>query len=223
MISRRRFLKTGGALGLVSLGGACRPDGQVDPAAVPTAAATRESGGVLVNDIHSQLNPTEVRRIVNVNSAEELRSAVAGAAAEATPVSLAGGRHAMGGQQFGTDMVLIDTAPMNHVVAFDADKGLIEVEAGIRWPELVEYLLQVQAGRHPAWGIIQKQTGADRLSVGGALSANAHGRGLTYKPIIENVESFVLIDSNGQAIRCSRSENHKLFCLGFGPGSFPNA
>ena len=215
MISRRRFLRTGGAVALVSIGGACRPE-EVEPTAASAAEVTAQSGGVVVNDIHSRLNSTEVRRVVNADSVDALRDAIGRAAAEATPVSLAGGRHAMGGQQFGTDMVLIDTATMNHVVAFDTENGLIEVEAGIRWPELIDHLLQAQTGRRAAWGIIQKQTGADRLSIGGALSANAHGRGLTYKPIIQNVESFVLIDANGDSIRCSRDENRELFGLAIG-------
>ena len=177
MISRRRFLKAGGAVALASLSGACRPS-RIDSASTP---------GVVVNDIHSQLNATTVRRLITADSVTALREAVGAAAAEGVPVSLAGGRHAMGGQQFGTDMALIDTAKMNRVVAFDADNGLIEVEAGIRWPGLIDYLVQAQKGSAHAWGIVQKQTGADRLSIGGALSANAHGRGLTYKPIIQDV------------------------------------
>ncbi len=40
-----------------------------------------------------------------------------------------------GGQQFGTDTVLIDTRPMNRVLNFDHASGLVEVEAGIQWPE----------------------------------------------------------------------------------------
>ena len=204
MISRRRFLKAGSAVALASLGGACRLSRQAVP------------GGVIVNDVHSQLNATEVRRVVNADSVAALRDAVGCAAAENVPVSIAGGRHAMGGQQFGTDMVLIDTSDMSRVVMFDTENGLVEVEAGIRWPELIDYLLQAQSGRQHSWGIVQKQTGADRLSVGGALAANAHGRGLTYKPIVQDVESFVLIDAKGDAIRCSRDENPELFGLAIG-------
>ena len=51
--------------------------------------------------------------------------------------------------------------------------------------------------QHPHWGIVQKQTGADRLSLGGALACNAHGRGLNLKPIVDQVESFDLLDATG--------------------------
>ena len=63
---------------------------------------------------------------------------------------------------------------------------------------------------------MQKQTGADRLSIGGALAANGHGRGLTYKPIVQDVESFELVDASGAVRHCSRTENPKLFSLAIG-------
>ena len=40
-----------------------------------------------------------------------------------------------------------------------------------------------------------EKDGADRLSIGGALSANAHGRSLTLQPMVGDVESFELIDA----------------------------
>ena len=61
------------------------------------------------------------------------------------------------------------------------------------------------------WGIVQKQTGADRLSLGGALACNAHGRGLALKPIVDQVRWFDLVDASGTVRRCSRTENAELF------------
>ena len=71
------------------------------------------------------------------------------------------------------------------VLNLDAEQGIVEVEAGIEWPQLLDYLLKAQSGRDRQWGIVQKQTGADRLSIGGALASNVHGRGLKFKPIID--------------------------------------
>jgi FAD/FMN-containing dehydrogenase len=70
--------------------------------------------------------------------------------------------------------------------------------------------------QEPHWGIAQKQTGADALTLGGALSANAHGRGLTMPPIVHDVESFTLIDARGASVLCSRSDNAELFSLAIG-------
>jgi FAD/FMN-containing dehydrogenase len=61
-----------------------------------------------------------------------------------------------------------------------------------------------------------KQTGADRLCLGGALGANAHGRGLTFKPMIADVESFRLVDASGDVKVCSRTQNSELFRLAIG-------
>lgn len=101
-------------------------------------------------------------------------------------------------------------------LAFDAERGVVDVEAGIEWPELLAHLDAAQKGQPLQWGIVQKQTGADRLSLGGALSSNVHGRGLAFKPIVDNVESFTLLDAAGAVRHCSRDENPELFRLAIG-------
>ncbi len=166
MLGRRRFLKlvVRGSAGMALLPFAC-------------ARFPETRSDVLVNDIHSQLNLTQVHRVSRIDSIAALRTAMRQARNEGKAISIAGGRHSMGGQQFGTDTVLIDTRPMNRVLNFDHASGLVEVEAGIQWPELVSTLVKKQRGRIKQWGIVQKQTGADRLSIGGALSANIHGKG----------------------------------------------
>jgi FAD/FMN-containing dehydrogenase len=169
--------------------------------------------GNVVNDIHSQLNATPVHRLVRPSSVRAIQDAVRAARAEGRAVSIAGGRHAMGGQQFGVDTVLIDMSAMNRVLSFDHKSGEIEVEAGIEWPELVAHTMAAQDGAPFQWGIAQKQTGADRLSIGGALSANVHGRGLTRKPFIDDVVRFTLVDADGDVLTCSREENADLFRL----------
>lgn len=172
--------------------------------------------GQLVNDLHSQLNPTTVERIAPVDSLESIQAAIAAAQREGKSLSIAGGRHAMGAQQFGTDTVLLDTVPMNRVLGFDAEAGLITVEAGIYWPELIAACRQAGADHAQKWAIAQKQTGGDRMSIGGALAANVHGRGFNMRPIITDVESFVLVDADGHVRNCNRNENADLFRLVIG-------
>ena len=119
----------------------------------------------------------------------------------------------MGGQQFGTDTVLIDIRKLKQVLHLDRERGIFEVESGIQWPELIDQYLAMQKGDRRQWGIAQKQTGADRLTMAGTMSANAHGRGLKMRPFVSNVESFVLVDATGTAHTCSRAENPDLFRL----------
>jgi FAD/FMN-containing dehydrogenase len=119
----------------------------------------------------------------------------------------------MGGQEFGTDTVLIDVRKLNRIVDLHHKNGILEVEAGIEWPELIDGYLALQNVGSQVWGICQKQTGADRLTVSGTIGANAHGRGLKMKPFVSDVESFVLVDAMGTARTCSRTENAELFRL----------
>ena len=186
-----------------------------------TQPAPEEPGpvGVVVNDVHSQLNPTVVDRVTVIRSTADARNAILDAGAAGKPVCTSGGRHAMGGQQFAHGAVLLDTRSYRGVRHFDRERGLIEVESGIQWPELIAWLVDQQAVADHQWGIRQKQTGADRLSIGGAVAANAHGRGLTLRPFVNDVESLTLIGADGTRRTCSRSENVELFrlvCGGYG-------
>ena len=84
-MKRREFLKSAGILALSVYG--CAP------------ALTRRTE-LYVNDVHSQLNRTRVGEIVRPESLAELRDLVRRAGREGHAISVAGGRHAMGGQQF---------------------------------------------------------------------------------------------------------------------------
>jgi FAD/FMN-containing dehydrogenase len=177
---------------------------------------TSNSGGHLVNDVHSALNPTRVARIVEPSNLEEIVTLVRAAAVQKVAVSVCGGRHAMGGQQFGTDTWLVDLRKHAAVGMFDEARGLLTVDAGAQWPEIIAGCHARHRPGSPAWGIRQKQTGADRLSIGGALSANIHGRGLRLPPFVADVESFTLVDANGDTRQCSRAANTDLFKLAIG-------
>jgi FAD/FMN-containing dehydrogenase len=202
MVSRREFLESVARLGAAAA---------ILPGCAPRIASSIDSGSVTVNDVHSQLNPTEVRNIVTPESADAVSEIVREAGAQRRSISIAAGRHAMGGQQFATASTLIDMNGLNRVIEFDRVNGEIELEAGIQWPELYRYLIDNQVGDARPWAFVQKQTGADKLSIGGALAANAHGRGLAYPPFVSNVAAFTLIGPDGVARRCSRAENPELF------------
>lgn len=174
------------------------------------------SDPLVLNDSHSALNPTRVARIITPQRVDDVVAAVRGATAEGRGVSISGSRHAMGGQQFGTDAVHLDMRGMTQIIDLDADRGIVDVEAGIEWWELMDGLLERQVGRANAWGIRQKQTGSDHLSLGGALASNVHGRGLTQRPIVADVESFTLVDSSGDVRNVSRSSEPARFGLVIG-------
>ncbi|MGH8641280.1 MAG: FAD-binding oxidoreductase [Burkholderiales bacterium] len=184
---------------------------------LPQAGALAQPArGVVVNDIHSQLNATRVHRIVEPDTLDSVRAALRAAQREQRAICIAGSRHAMGSQAFATDGVLLDIRKLNRVLALDAGRGLIEVESGMQWPQLLEHLTAAQRGGGKTWAFSQKQTGADRLTMGGCVSANVHGRGLTLPPFVGDIESFKLLNAGGELVNCSRSENPELFRLVIG-------
>ena len=202
MRNRRDFLRLAAA-------------GAIWPAARAWGQKAKKPEGILVNDVHGQLSGTWVNRIVQPETVDGVRHALKLAASDKRALCIAGGRHSMGSQAFATDGVLVDTRKLTKVLSFDSERGLIEVEAGIEWPELLQALNYAQPGERK-WGFNQKQTGADRLTLGGSLAANAHGRGLTLPPIIGDVEAIKLLDARGRLLTCSRSENAELFSLAIG-------
>jgi len=205
MQSRRDFLKQSARLGAALAWPCAAPSWAKEP-----------SAGIEVNDVQSQLNATTVARIVRPTSLDAVQAILAEAGREGQVVSVAGGRHAMGGQQFGRDTVLLDMTRCTKVLNFDRDRGLIEIEAGIQWPELIAYLHREQANAGAPWAIREKQTGVDRVTLAGSLSSNIHGRGLKFPPIVGDVESFVLVGADGKTRSCSRRENAELFALAIG-------
>jgi FAD/FMN-containing dehydrogenase len=198
MLTRREFIRTAALFALA-----------------PRILAEPERE-IWVNDVHSQLNRTRVRELLTPRTRDELAEILRSASRRGLPISVSGCRHSMGGQQFATDSICLDTRSLERVISFDQEHGLIKAEAGIQWPKLIRTYLDAQAASAKQWGIAQKQTGADTFTLGGSLSSNVHGRGLAMKPLISNVESFSLINADGKLVRCSRDENNELFRLAIG-------
>src|SRR6266568_2493965 len=198
MLTRREFIRTAALFALA-----------------PRILAEHERE-IWVNDVHSQLNRTRVRELLTPRTRDELAQIVRSASRKAVPISVSCCRHSMGGQQFATDSICIDTRSLDRVISFDQERGLVEAEAGIQWSKLIRAYLEAESGKQKQWGIAQKQTGADTFTLGGSLSSNVHGRGLAMKPLISNIESFTLINADGKPIRCSRDENTELFRLAIG-------
>src|SRR5437879_10275255 len=91
MVSRRKFL---GFSGLAAAWPGTAFAQQAKPKPKPE--------GVLVNDVHAQLNSTRVFRIVEPTSIDAVRGAMKLARTEKRALCIAGGRHAMGTQEFAT-------------------------------------------------------------------------------------------------------------------------
>lgn len=184
-------------------------------AAATPCSAPRSAATLLLNDVHSGLNRTAVAGLLQPRSLDQACAAVRDCARLGRSTIAMGARHAMGGQQFLSGGWLLDSSGLDRIVEFDAERGLVTVEAGVQWPALLDWL-----ARHPdnarGWTIRQKQTGADGFSLGGAFASNIHGRGLAFAPFVEDVESIVLIDHRGEARIADRERDAEWFALAAG-------
>ncbi len=172
-----------------------------------------------LNDVHSQLNPCKVASIHRPGCVADLVNAIRQARATGQAISVAGGRHAMGGQQFAVGSTHFDMCAMNRVLGADPLNGLLHIEAGATWPAIIAATHEMRSADGGTWGIRQKQTGVDEVTLGGSISANAHGRGLLMRPLGDDIEDLTLMNADGETLVCSRTRNAELFSLvigGFG-------
>jgi FAD/FMN-containing dehydrogenase len=169
-----------------------------------------------LNDVHSQLNPTTVAEVRRPQTRAELAEIIRECRQRGLQISVAGGRHAMGGQQFASASLHLDMTALDRVLDADPARGLVHLEAGADWPKIIAASHRLEASSDVLWGIRQKQTGVDAVTLGGSISANAHGRGLLMQPLGGDIENLTLINADGEIVLCSRTENPELFALVIG-------
>ena len=164
-------------------------------------------------DDASRLNQTEVTEVwkmpVDVEDPEgQLAGLLAKAREKGLRVSIAGARHSMGGHTMYPGGMVVDMLPWNKMT-WDEGKGLLWVQAGAVWSEVIAYLDPL--GK--SVGVMQSN---DSFSLGGSVSVNCHGWQFGKPPIASTVESFRLMKADGEVVRCSRTENAELFSLALG-------
>jgi FAD/FMN-containing dehydrogenase len=161
---------------------------------------------VFVDDI-TQLNKTAVDRVFYVKTADDLKDIIAMANAHGKQVSIRGQSHTMGGQTIASDGYVIDMKYFNNV-SYNPVAQTVRAEPGATWGQLIKYLNDF--GMSPL--IMQSYCS---FSVGGTIAVNAHGITSDYG-MYESVISLDVIDSTGQRLTCSRTQNRELFSLVIG-------
>ncbi len=179
-----------------------------------TAAASPAkppAAGILVTDAHARLCSARVAEIAQPRTAIDLARLVATARRRGLRVAVAGSRHSMGGQQMLDGGLLVDATALDRELGLDRERGFVTAGAGMTWPKLMRGLATLQDDAPDGWAIRQKQTGADELTLGGAVGSNIHGRGLTMRPLIGDIEALTVVSASGAIVRCSRHERPELF------------
>lgn len=167
----------------------------------------------LVNDVHSRLNPTRVASVQRPGTTEELARIVKQAALAGRGLTVAGGRHAMGGQAFREGGLLVDARGLDRILDVDQERQIVRAQAGVDWRTLIDEL----GRRAPELAIVQKPTGADDMTLGGSVASNVHGRGLSLGPLVDQLAALELLDADGVLHRCSaEDERFRLAVGGYG-------
>jgi decaprenylphospho-beta-D-ribofuranose 2-oxidase len=163
---------------------------------------------LLVTDV-ARLLPTTVMRIDRVRRLEQLQSILREANAKGWKVSIAGSRHSQGGHTYYDGAVVLDMKDFDAVLNLDQKNKTITVEAGANWDDIQRHI--------NAYGLAVKVMQSSYVfTVGGTMSANAHGRDLDQTSFVETVKSFHLMLPDGRIVNVSRTEHPELFKLVIG-------
>jgi FAD/FMN-containing dehydrogenase len=171
------------------------------PAGHTYPPGTTQRGGT-VNDA-SCLNRTGVYGVVRPRSAEDVREALTFAGEHELTVSVAGTHHAMGGQAMRSGGLMLDMRAMDSVHV-DPQQRTVTVGAGARWREVLEAV-------HPHGLSVATMPGIDVLSIGGTISANAHGLDFRRGSLSSSIRSLRLMTADGTVHDIGPERNPQLF------------
>src|SRR5579872_1433220 len=158
--------------------------------------------GGTINDV-TGINRTPVYGIVQIKSEDDLRNALLFARQQKLPVSIAGAKHSMGGQEFATDALVLDMRGFNQM-SVDTTNKILTVQSGAIWHNIQDYL-------NPYKLSIEAMQSIDVPTVGGTIAVNAHGMDHRIGGIASTILSLRLMLADGSIQTLSREENSELF------------
>ena len=138
-----------------------------------------------------------------------IREALEEARRRNLPVCLMGTTHNLGGHAFSNGAVAIDLKRFDRVLSLDVPGKRITVQSGITWEKIQD---TVNSSRLA----VKAMQSDNNFTVGGSLSANAHGRDLEFSTVIQSVLGFRIMLADGSVVHSSRTENAELFRLAIG-------
>ena len=168
----------------------------------------RRSDPLLATDV-ARLDPVRVDRMAAAHDVQQLQAVIRDARARGLKVSISGSHHSQGGHTYYPGGVALNMRGFNRVLAIDTAAPSVTVESGATWDELQRAL----APRGLALKVMQS---SNIFTVGGTLSANAHGRDVDVMQVVDVVQRLRLLLADGRIVEVSRSENPELFSLAIG-------
>lgn len=105
---------------------------------------------------------------------------------------------------------IVDARSLNHFLDFDSSSGLLTVESGVTFDEILQVFV-------PRGWFLPVTPGTRFVTAGGALASDVHGKNHHVDgSFSDHVLWFDLFTASGQKLRCSRTENADLFHLSLG-------
>ncbi|WP_235179017.1 FAD-binding oxidoreductase [Bacillus cihuensis] len=148
--------------------------------------------------------PVRMKAVKSSDDEDKLREIVLNANTHHDPISIAGMQHSQGGQTLYPNGILLDMKQYNKILKLDENKKQITVQSGATWADIQKFI-------NP-YGLALKVSQSQNIfTVGGSLSVNVHGRDIRHHALIETVESFRLLNAQGEIINVSRDTNSELF------------
>jgi FAD/FMN-containing dehydrogenase len=110
---------------------------------------------------------------------------------------------------------LMDMRALDRFIAFDAETGVLEVEAGVTLAAILGHLTRVAASGH-CW-FLPVSPGTKFVTIGGAIANDVHGKNHHSAGCFGNhVLSFRLLRSDGTIRDCSPAQEPALFAATIG-------
>lgn len=163
----------------------------------------------LLRTDYARLTAARVAGVAPAVGVEQLQATLADAAERGLTVSIAGSRHSQGGHTFRAGGVVLDMRSFNRVLAVDTAGLTVTVQSGATWDE-------VQRAIAPLGLALKVMQSSNIFTVGGTLSANAHGRDIDVMQEVDVVRRFHLLLADGRVVEVSRDTNPELFSLVIG-------
>jgi FAD/FMN-containing dehydrogenase len=151
-----------------------------------------------------KLLPTKMKFIHDVHSTHELQRWVKEANKTGEAIAIAGMQHSQGGHTLYPNGTLLDMKGYNKIVELNPEKKRITVQSGVTWADIQQKI-------NPYGLSVKVMQSQNIFTVGGSLSVNVHGRDIRYGSLIDSVDSFRLLTSDGEIMNVSRTENSELF------------
>lgn len=157
----------------------------------------------------ARLNPQRIAQLDVIHDIGQLRTVLSDARQRGLKVSIRGSRHSQGGHTYRAGAVVLDMRGYNRILAVDPAVPSITVESGATWDE-------VQRALAPQGLAVKVMQSSNIFTVGGTLSANAHGRDIDVMQVVDVVLRFRLMLADGSVVEVSREQNPELFALVIG-------